>query len=48
MAEEKDPLKITLREASQLYNQEVGVSKTKDKRRNSVIPAQDDQHRGGT
>jgi len=27
MAEEKDPLKITLREASQLYNQEVGVSK---------------------
>ena len=27
MAEEKDPLKITLREASQLYNKEVGVSK---------------------
>ena len=27
MAEEKDPLKITLREASQLYNQEIGTSK---------------------
>tara|TARA_Y100001937_G_scaffold43859_1_gene61850 strand:+ start:164 stop:2041 length:1878 start_codon:yes stop_codon:yes gene_type:complete len=27
MAEEKDPLKITLREASQLYNKEIGTSK---------------------
>mgnify|MGYP003128888729 CR=1 FL=1 len=27
MAEEKDPLKITLKEAVQLYNKEVGVSK---------------------
>lgn len=27
MAEEKDPLKITLREAAELYNQEIGTSK---------------------